>query len=276
MKSSGPSKVHPSRAGRAGACPVAVGQLPQASRSGRSPPGGCGVPPWAGHGGRASPDGRPCPPRSLAAMSRYTYGRLRSCRRPARAAWPGCSARPARRSCAPRRRSEPRRARSISAAGRASDHRLVHETTAGATNRRGRPLRGVRPAGARSATRPWVRRGRCGSASTCRSSRPTSSTRGCCWRTSPTRRMWWRRWATILTIGGRVLVDDLETIETTKAFRSYLDDVALAVVRAQGGALFVGPAAARGRRSRRPGPRVHDEVVAVRTGGSRRRRGCSR
>jgi SAM-dependent methyltransferase len=50
------------------------------------------------------------------------------------------------------------------------------------------------------------------------------------------------RWSTILTIGGRVLVDDLERIETDDdVFRTYLDDVALAVVRAQGGALFVGP-----------------------------------
>ena len=39
-----------------------------------------------------------------------------------------------------------------------------------------------------------------------------------------------------------MLIDDLEAIETDNAvFRSYLDDVALAVIRAQGGALFVGP-----------------------------------
>ena len=50
------------------------------------------------------------------------------------------------------------------------------------------------------------------------------------------------RWSTILTIGGRILVDDLEAIETDDdVFRTYLDEVALAVVRAQGGALFVGP-----------------------------------
>ncbi|MDP9185644.1 MAG: hypothetical protein M3O29_08260, partial [Actinomycetota bacterium] len=50
------------------------------------------------------------------------------------------------------------------------------------------------------------------------------------------------RWSTILTIGGRSLIDDLEAIETDdEVFRAYLDDVALAVVRAQGGALFVGP-----------------------------------
>ena len=70
------------------------------------------------------------------------------------------------------------------------------------------------------------------------------------------------RWSTILTIGGRVLIDDLEAIETgDEVFRSYLDDVALAVIRAQGGALFVGPAL---HASRDPGglARVHDEVVA--------------
>jgi len=51
------------------------------------------------------------------------------------------------------------------------------------------------------------------------------------------------RWSTILTIGGRILVDDLETIESDDdVFRTYLDEVALAVVREQGGALFVGPA----------------------------------
>jgi SAM-dependent methyltransferase len=49
-------------------------------------------------------------------------------------------------------------------------------------------------------------------------------------------------WARVLRSGGRVLVDDLESIETDEpAFRTYLDEVALAVVRVQGGALFVGP-----------------------------------
>jgi len=50
------------------------------------------------------------------------------------------------------------------------------------------------------------------------------------------------RWAEALAPGGRVLVDDLESIDTDEPpFRSYLDDVALAVIRQQGGALFVGP-----------------------------------
>jgi SAM-dependent methyltransferase len=49
-------------------------------------------------------------------------------------------------------------------------------------------------------------------------------------------------WSAALRPGGRVLIDDLESIETNEpAFRTYLDEVALAVVRAQGGALFVGP-----------------------------------
>ena len=70
------------------------------------------------------------------------------------------------------------------------------------------------------------------------------------------------RWSTILTIGGRVLVDDLEAIETDDdVFRRYLDDVALAVIRAQGGALFVGPAL-HGARDPAGLVRVHDEVVA--------------
>lgn len=49
-------------------------------------------------------------------------------------------------------------------------------------------------------------------------------------------------WARALRPGGRVLIDDLESIETGEpVFLTYLDEVALAVVRAQGGALFVGP-----------------------------------
>ncbi len=70
------------------------------------------------------------------------------------------------------------------------------------------------------------------------------------------------RWSTIVTIGGRVLVDDLEAIDTDDdVFREYLDDVALAVIRAQGGALFVGPPLHEA-----PDPpgveRVHDRVAA--------------
>ena len=70
------------------------------------------------------------------------------------------------------------------------------------------------------------------------------------------------RWSTILTIGGRVLVDDLESIDTDDdVFREYLDDVALAVIRAQGGVLFVGPAL---HEAADPSgiERVHDRVSA--------------
>jgi trans-aconitate 2-methyltransferase len=50
------------------------------------------------------------------------------------------------------------------------------------------------------------------------------------------------RWSTMLTIGGLLLVDDLEELDAPEpAFREYLDDVAIAVVRAEGGDLFVGP-----------------------------------
>ena len=59
-----------------------------------------------------------------------------------------------------------------------------------------------------------------------------------------------------------MLVDDLEAIETDDdVFRRYLDDVALAVIRAQGGALFVGPAL-HGARDPASLVRVHDDVVA--------------
>lgn len=70
-----------------------------------------------------------------------------------------------------------------------------------------------------------------------------------------------RRWSTQLTIGGRILIDDLETIDTREGvFRAYLDDVALTVVRAQGGVLFVGPVL---HTARDPSglARVHDEVA---------------
>jgi SAM-dependent methyltransferase len=50
------------------------------------------------------------------------------------------------------------------------------------------------------------------------------------------------RWVDAVAPGGVVLVDDLESIDADEpAFRAYLDEVALPVVKAQGGALFVGP-----------------------------------
>jgi SAM-dependent methyltransferase len=71
-----------------------------------------------------------------------------------------------------------------------------------------------------------------------------------------------RRWSTILTIGGSLILDDLETLDAPEpAFRRYLDDVAIAVVKNQGGELFVGP-----RLHRMPDPpgceRNRDGVVA--------------
>ena len=69
-------------------------------------------------------------------------------------------------------------------------------------------------------------------------------------------------WATTVRAGGRVLVDDLESIDTDEpAFRSYLDDVALQVIRTQGGALFVGPVL-HGAADPPSLTRVHDEVAA--------------
>lgn len=70
------------------------------------------------------------------------------------------------------------------------------------------------------------------------------------------------RWGTALAPAGRVLVDDLESIDAEGVFRTYLDEVALAVIRAEGGSLFVGPALHEA-----PDPaglvRVHDQVAAI-------------
>jgi trans-aconitate 2-methyltransferase len=70
-----------------------------------------------------------------------------------------------------------------------------------------------------------------------------------------------RRWSTLLTIGGMLLADDLERIDAPDpVFRGYLDEVAIAVVRAEGGDLFVGPRLhAMGDP---PGcARIHDDVA---------------
>ena len=68
-------------------------------------------------------------------------------------------------------------------------------------------------------------------------------------------------WATQLAEGGAVLLDDLEAIETAHpVFRTYLDDVALAVIRREGGSLLVGPLLHR--MADPPGTeRTHDEVA---------------
>ncbi len=70
------------------------------------------------------------------------------------------------------------------------------------------------------------------------------------------------RWGRVLAPGGRLLVDDLESIDAEGIFRTYLDEVALAVVRAQGGSLFVGPLLHAAVDP--PGlVRVHDAVVPI-------------
>lgn len=68
-------------------------------------------------------------------------------------------------------------------------------------------------------------------------------------------------WVSQLSEGGVVLLDDLEAIRTEHpAFRAYLDEVALAVIRREGGALLVGPALHEMRDP--PGTeRIHDEVA---------------
>jgi trans-aconitate 2-methyltransferase len=70
------------------------------------------------------------------------------------------------------------------------------------------------------------------------------------------------RWATQLVPEGVLLVDDLEAIDTDEpACRAYLEEIAVPVVRSQGGVLFVGPAL-----NAMPDPprteRVHDAVAS--------------
>jgi ubiquinone/menaquinone biosynthesis C-methylase UbiE len=61
-----------------------------------------------------------------------------------------------------------------------------------------------------------------------------------------------RRWSTMLTIGGSLLADDLEELDAPEpSFRAYLDDVAIAVVRVEGGELFRRSAVPRDGRSAR-------------------------
>jgi SAM-dependent methyltransferase len=71
------------------------------------------------------------------------------------------------------------------------------------------------------------------------------------------------RWSTMLTIGGRLLVDDVEAIETDDDdVRTYLDEVSVPAVRAGGGSLLVGEEL---RRAADPAGlvRVADDVVTV-------------
>ena len=70
-------------------------------------------------------------------------------------------------------------------------------------------------------------------------------------------------WSTTLRHDGMVLLDDLEDIETDDpAFRAYLDEVALAVIRREGGALLVGPTL-RAMADPPGTERTHDEVATL-------------
>jgi SAM-dependent methyltransferase len=70
-----------------------------------------------------------------------------------------------------------------------------------------------------------------------------------------------RRWSTMLTIGGRLLVDEPEDILTGEAVvRRYLDEVSIPTVRSGGGHLLVG--SILGAMQDPAGTsRVHDEVI---------------
>ena len=263
MKSSGPSNVQPSSRSPWGSGAPSRWRTPEASRPARCPRGGCGVPPWGGFEGRASLDGSRARANARRVAWRDDALHLRRLR--ARGRSPGA-----------RRPAVPPDDDGVPGSGGSAASRVGGSTSAA--------VRGTRR---RCSTRRSAPNGR--SASTARkpslagpdATHPAS-------RSSP--RMLHRdpfrsaradlvyarlllahlpdpppssaRWSTILTIGGRMLIDDLEAIETDDdVFRGYLDDVALAVIRAQGGALFVGPAL---HAAQDPAglSRVHDAVAA--------------
>jgi SAM-dependent methyltransferase len=71
-------------------------------------------------------------------------------------------------------------------------------------------------------------------------------------------------WCNALAAGGRLLLDEVEAVETDEpVVRTYLDEVAIPVVTSQGGRLIVGPAL---HEMADPDAafRVHDEVVTLR------------
>ena len=71
-------------------------------------------------------------------------------------------------------------------------------------------------------------------------------------------------WCGALAIGGRLLLDEVEAVETDDpVIRTYLDEVAIPVVSSQGGRLIVGPAL-HGMADPDAAARVHDEVVTLR------------
>lgn len=71
-------------------------------------------------------------------------------------------------------------------------------------------------------------------------------------------------WCGATTRGGRVLLDEVEVVDTDDSlFRAYLDEVAIPVVTSQGGRLIAGPALHE-MTDPPNAVRVHDEVVTMR------------
>ena len=257
MKSSGPPNIQPSLAhavGERGA--VAIGELPQ----GRGPDAPLemevelhlGEGTEVSHPSMVDPPGMSVP-RSLVVRCRAT--------RTGTPTWPvtgsnwsrsssprSSGALPARGVAAP----PPSRARPGLRPGR--HHRPRAGQDGRDRDRRGRPLGRVRPSCA-LVDRTRVRRRRCGRRRPAvRERRP--AVRAPAPRPSgrPCRRA--RALGTRARPGRPSPRGRSRSIDAEGVFRTYLDDVALAVVRAQGGSLFVGPAAARGRRSTGPRPRA--------------------
>ena len=70
-------------------------------------------------------------------------------------------------------------------------------------------------------------------------------------------------WCDAAAAGGRVLLDEVESVETDDAvFKTYLDEVAIPVVTSQSGRLIVGPALHE-MADPPVGVRVHDAVVTL-------------
>jgi SAM-dependent methyltransferase len=73
-----------------------------------------------------------------------------------------------------------------------------------------------------------------------------------------------RAWCGAAAPGGRVLLDEVEAVETDDpVFRTYLDEVAIPVVTSQGGQLIIGPALHE-MADPPNAVRVHDEEVTLR------------
>ena len=71
-------------------------------------------------------------------------------------------------------------------------------------------------------------------------------------------------WCGAIAAGGRLLLDEVEAVETDDpVVRTYLDEVAIPVVTSQGGRLIVGPAL-HAMADPDAAVRLHDEVVTLR------------